>query len=154
MWDLTIPGDHDFYIDTIATPVLVHNCPAGPSRTTYQTYIKVNSETGEVYAGRTSGTGTPLENIAARDVNHEYNDLGFGPAQLDQSSSSYAAIRGREQQLIDYYRSQGISANVLNGIGPDNPNRGRYLQVAFDMFGPISWTPPPSSSSHGLQGGS
>jgi RHS repeat-associated protein len=27
MWDLTIPGDHDFYIDTIAAPVLVHNCP-------------------------------------------------------------------------------------------------------------------------------
>lgn len=29
MWDLTIPGDHDFYIDTIATPVLAHNvsCP-------------------------------------------------------------------------------------------------------------------------------
>jgi hypothetical protein len=26
MWDLTIPGDHDFYIDTTAAPVLVHNC--------------------------------------------------------------------------------------------------------------------------------
>jgi hypothetical protein len=27
MWDLTIPGDHDFYIDTLAASVLVHNCP-------------------------------------------------------------------------------------------------------------------------------
>lgn len=26
MWDLTIPGDHDFYIDTAAALVLVHNC--------------------------------------------------------------------------------------------------------------------------------
>jgi hypothetical protein len=28
MWDLTVPGndDHDFYIDTIAATVLVHNC--------------------------------------------------------------------------------------------------------------------------------
>jgi hypothetical protein len=26
MWDLTIPGDHDFYIDTAITAVLVHNC--------------------------------------------------------------------------------------------------------------------------------
>jgi hypothetical protein len=28
MWDLTVPGnnDHDFYIDTTAAPVLVHNC--------------------------------------------------------------------------------------------------------------------------------
>jgi RHS repeat-associated protein len=32
MWDLTIAGDHDFYVGTIATPVLVHNCPepSGP----------------------------------------------------------------------------------------------------------------------------
>lgn len=26
MWDLTIPGDHDFYIATTAADVLVHNC--------------------------------------------------------------------------------------------------------------------------------
>ena len=26
MWDLTIPGDHDFYINTAAAPILVHNC--------------------------------------------------------------------------------------------------------------------------------
>jgi hypothetical protein len=28
MWDLTVPGggDHDFYIDTIAADILVHNC--------------------------------------------------------------------------------------------------------------------------------
>jgi hypothetical protein len=31
MWDLTIPGDHDFYIDTVAAPVLVHNCTEGDS---------------------------------------------------------------------------------------------------------------------------
>jgi hypothetical protein len=30
MWDLTVPGDHDFYIDTVAAPVLVHNCPTMP----------------------------------------------------------------------------------------------------------------------------
>src|SRR5262249_25103694 len=59
MWDLTIPGNHDFYIATTAAPVLVHNCPASASGKTYQTYIKVNSDTGEIYAGRTSGTGTP-----------------------------------------------------------------------------------------------
>ena len=26
MWDLTIPGDHDFYIDTTVVAILVHNC--------------------------------------------------------------------------------------------------------------------------------
>lgn len=30
MWDLTVTTDHDFYIDTIAASVLVHNCPTGP----------------------------------------------------------------------------------------------------------------------------
>jgi RHS repeat-associated protein len=29
MWDLTVPGDHDFYVIVGATPVLVHNCPSG-----------------------------------------------------------------------------------------------------------------------------
>ena len=55
----------------------------------YPTYVKVNADTGEVYAGRTSGFDTPLENIAARDTSCAYDDLGFGPAQLDQSSASY-----------------------------------------------------------------
>ena len=27
MWDLTVPGDHDFYVITTVAPVLVHNCP-------------------------------------------------------------------------------------------------------------------------------
>jgi len=92
----------------------------------------------QYYVGRTGGYGTPLENIDARDASHEYNDLGFGPAQLDKSSESYAAIRGREQQMIEYYRSRGISGNVYNGIWPNNPNRGSYLQTALDEFG----TPP------------
>lgn len=94
MWDLTVRSDHDFYVDAAAGPILAHNCleqwGVGPK--TYQTYTKVNPETGQVYAGRTSGYGTPLENIAARDSGHAYNDLGFGPAQLDQSSENYVAV--------------------------------------------------------------
>jgi hypothetical protein len=90
-----------------------------------------------VYAGRTGGYGTPLENLAARDSGHAYNDLGFGPAQLDQSSESYAAIRGREQQLIDYYRGLGTSANKINAISPVNPNLDLYLQSSLDEFGVV-----------------
>jgi hypothetical protein len=29
MWDLTIPGNHDFYVATTVADILVHNC-AGP----------------------------------------------------------------------------------------------------------------------------
>jgi hypothetical protein len=132
MWDLTVRADHDFYIDVAAAAVLVHNCPVVK---TYQTYTKVNPETGQVYAGRTSGYGTPLENIAARDYGHEYNDPGFGPAQLDQSSTNYLAIRGREQMLIEYYRAQGISPNVYNGIRPTNPDYEPAIQAAINEFG-------------------
>ena len=41
MWDLTIPGDHDFYIDTTAADVLVHNC--GPGQITGYTTHGLNS---------------------------------------------------------------------------------------------------------------
>ena len=31
MWDLTIPGNHDFYIATANVDVLVHNCGGAPA---------------------------------------------------------------------------------------------------------------------------
>jgi hypothetical protein len=30
MWDLTVPADHDFYIQAGTTAILVHNCGATP----------------------------------------------------------------------------------------------------------------------------
>jgi len=42
---------------------------------------------------------------------------------LDRSSTLYSAIRGREDQLIDYFRSRGISDNKKRGIGSWNPLR-------------------------------
>ncbi|WP_010176100.1 hypothetical protein, partial [Bacillus coahuilensis] len=100
----------------------------------YQTYTKTKPITGEVYTGRTSGTGTPLENIAKRDANHHMNNEGFGPARLDKSSTNKDAIRGREQQLIDLNGGAkskgGTSGNKINGISDINPNKKRYLDAA------------------------
>jgi hypothetical protein len=105
---------------------------------TYQTYTKTNPETGQVYSGRTSGRGTPAENVARRDATHHAD--GFGPAELDRSSSSRAAIRGREQQLIDTHggaqSAGGTSGNVINGISSRNPLRSYYLEAARREFGP------------------
>lgn len=109
---------------------------AGSASKTFQTYTKVHPDTGAVYVGRTSGTGSPLENLARRDAGHAYNGAGFGPAQLDQSGS-YSAIRGREQQLIEYYRDLGVSANKINGISPFNPRLDSYMSDAFSEFGAI-----------------
>ena len=53
---------------------------------TFQTYTKTNPKTGQQYCGRTSGCGTPEQNIARRDANHHMNQDGYGPATLDKSS--------------------------------------------------------------------
>lgn len=128
--------------------IWAHNADCGGSsvssrkqRKTYQTYTKTNAKTGEVYSGRTSGTGTPLQNVARRDRGHQKNSEGFGEAGLDKSSSKPNAIRGREQQLIEYHggaRSQGgRSGNHLNGISGRNRRGKRYLAAASEEFGTL-----------------
>lgn len=105
---------------------------------TYQTYTKTHPETGKIYSGRTSGTGTPLQNIARRDAGHHMNREGYGPAVLDKSSTNPAATRGREQQLIDAHggaqSTGGTSGNPINGIRPGNPKRQDYLNAAKEEF--------------------
>ena len=106
-------------------------------KTTYQTYTK-ESKVGEtVYSGRTSGKGTPEENIANRDKNHHMNK-DYGPARLDKSSSNPDAIRGREQQLIKHHggakSEKGTSGNAINGVGPNNLKKNRYEKAANKEF--------------------
>jgi hypothetical protein len=109
------------------------------SEKTYQTYTKKNEKTGETYSGRTSGKGTPKENVAKRDANHHKNKEGFGPAKLDKSSKNKDAIRGREQKLIKKNggaKSEGgSSGNSINGVGPKNPNAKKYDAASKKEFG-------------------
>lgn len=109
------------------------------AKKTYQTYIKTHSVTGKKYIGRTSGTGTPLENIAKRDRNHHMNKKGYGPAELDKSSSNPDAIRGQEQYQIDLNGGAqsrgGTSGNAINGVSPRNPNKEKYEQARKKEFG-------------------
>lgn len=46
------------------------------------TINEINPETGETYIGRTSGYGSPQENIKRRDRNHHKNKDGFERAEL------------------------------------------------------------------------
>lgn len=98
--------------------------PVPPNQKTFQTYAKRNPKTGKVYIDRTSGTRSPQENIARRDSSHQKNREGYGPAQLDKSSTNSDAIRGREQRTIEKHggaRSQGgTSGNPINSISPRN----------------------------------
>lgn len=65
------------------------------------------------------------------------NSEGFGPAVLDKSSTNKAAIRGREQQLIDFHGGAqsmgGTSGNKINGISPLNPKRQFYKNEALRL---------------------
>ncbi len=106
---------------------------------TFQTYTKTNPATAEVYCGRTGGCGTALENIASRDASHHMTDKGFGPAVLDKSSTNAAAIRGREQMMIEANGGAksvgGTSGNAINGISSKNPKRDTYIREAKKEFG-------------------
>jgi len=114
----------------------------GAARTgkTFQTYLKRHPNL-EPYSGRTSGYGTPEENVQARDVNHHMNEKGYGEAELDKSSPNSDAIRGREQMNIEANggaQSQGgTSGNAINGISDKNPNKPGYMNAAEEEFGPV-----------------
>ena len=109
------------------------------AKKTYQTYTKINRQTGKVYTGRTSGTNDPRKNIKNRDRNHHKNKEGFGTAKIDKTSSNPDAIRGREQQMIEKNggaKSQGgTSGNTINGVSPTNPKIDQYLEEATKQFG-------------------
>lgn len=125
----------------------------------YVTYRKTNTKTGEVYIGRTRGYGTPQQIVAARDRNHHKTKQGFGPAQIDRAlpatlpvaarhaDPAYQAIRGREQQMIDFYGgawsdtggrggphvlkpgAKSKSGNSIRGVSKINP-LGRVFDAA------------------------
>jgi len=136
VYNLSVADFETYFVSELG--ILVHNC--GGKTKTYQTYTKKNKNTGEVYSGRTSGTGTPDENIAKRDKNHHMNDKGFGKAKLDKSSSNSDAIRGREQQNIDANGGAksgkgGTSGNAIRGVGPNNKKASQYEKAANKEFG-------------------
>jgi hypothetical protein len=111
--------------------------------TIFITYVKHKIETGEVYVGRTHGeieviNRSELEKVLRRrDTSHDKNSQGFEKAEIESYSENSDAIRGREQQLIDHYRKQGVLANLINGISPRNKKRLIYMTAAIETFGHI-----------------
>ena len=108
------------------------------------TYFKKHRRSDKVYAGRASGisTGDEVADAARimikRDSVHHKNEDGFTKGEIDEISFNEDAIRGREQNMIDYLNEKGICENKRNGIGIRNKKRNRYLQAALKLFGRIS----------------
>ena len=107
----------------------------------YVTYTLTNPETGQVYVGRTSGTGTPQQIANRRYYKHGSKQaLGFARPVVDRYSKSYSAIRGREQQLIDYYGGVGNPkvANLIRGVAKRNPFGKKFHNSSNQCFGNIA----------------
>ena len=112
---------------------------AGAGAKTYTTYTR--EKPGTVYSGRTSGKGTPQQQVAARTsrADHQAKTAqGYGPAKVDKNSPNANAIRGREQQLIEKNggaQSQGgTSGNAINGVAPSNPSAETYQKAADQLL--------------------
>jgi len=122
----------------------------------YLTYTRTNPDTNQVYSGRTSGWAGDVNGLnalaaergAAADQ-QRLTDAGFGPPVVDRYSDSYSAIRGREQQLIDYYGGAqsvgGTSANRINGVSDWNPLRPLYMYDSTYRWGALPDNSPARS---------
>lgn len=98
---------------------------------------------GQIYVGRTSGFGDPETIVQKRFRNHHMKAKRFGNPKVDkviQGASGKPAIRGREQQLIDYYGGVGSKrvANRIRGVSKANP-WGRFFHYQSNRaFGNIA----------------
>lgn len=105
----------------------------------YITYTKKHKISGEIYTGRTSGFGDPEEIIRKRDACHhmDLHDL-MTDAKIDVYSTNYAAIRGREEIMIQRHGGPqhfgGTSGNYRSGVGDNNKQKGYYIRTAQKEF--------------------
>ncbi len=89
------------------------------------------------------GYGDPARLVAARASTHPVRLSGFGAAVIDRvayGAVGRAAIRGREQQLIDSFGGVGNPrvANLIRGVARANPAGRIYHSAANSQFGQIA----------------
>ncbi len=109
---------------------------------THLTYILTNKETNQVYVGRSSGFGKPTKVLRRRMYGHAYIKKGFDNPKIDkaiQGINSRPAIRGREQQLIDFYG--GIAnpkvANKIRAVSKQKRKAVRLHKISSQYFGEL-----------------
>lgn len=114
---------------------------------TFATYVLVNPRTGQVYIGRTSGYDSPEQLVRKRYSGHTIlrNEGFIIDPSAPYESAAYGdfgelAVRGREQQLIDYYggpRSRKVR-NIIRGVSKCNPAGEEFHEASDELFGNIA----------------
>jgi RHS repeat-associated protein len=123
--------------DVVGAVILAGATAYDATQRTFVTYTLRNAA-GQVYVGRTSGYGDPYRIMMKRVSGHHMKALGYGNPILDravQGYQGYPAIRGREQQLIDFYGGVGSPkvGNSIRGVGYYN-FEGPALHGLSNMF--------------------
>ena len=127
----------------------------------YVTYVKPSkTNLKDVYVGRCSGYGDPISVLSRYDATHRMNAF-YGPAVMDQAINCtvaamlstpnapgstmgatfvpYSAIRGREQQLMDFFSMSGYTlGNSYRGVSQYNPLGKVYYYSSSLQFGTIA----------------
>ncbi|WP_146186622.1 RHS repeat domain-containing protein [Pedobacter sp. HMWF019] len=131
-------------VDDVAIPVILAAAAVRDlTQKKYITYTLTNDK-GKIYVGRSSGYGDPYRIMMNRYSGHDMRKFGYGNPQLDRVAQGWPvgldAIRGREQQMIDYYGGVGSPnvGNSIRGVGYYRPD-GKYFHLMSDtLFGPLA----------------
>jgi len=106
MWDLTVAREHDFYIDTSTTDILVHNCPS-------TRYTGPASGHG---ADQLAEAGFDNISVALIKAGSEYPQQGGGVAYVSQTGpDEYNMIVENDSGSIVTAHS-GMTLDELNGL--------------------------------------
>jgi hypothetical protein len=139
MWDLTIPGDHDFYIDTTAADILVHNdCPPGvdinAARFAQKSYSEAFSKrglfrgqtiddvAGQLESGALSPDDVPI-NVVVRDGNTLITNTRSAQAltRAGIPRASWNVVDQTGNPLYENLVSGQLSRNGLTSSGYELP---------------------------------
>lgn len=110
----------------------------------YVTYILRSPSLMRYYLGRASGYGSPVDVLYRRLVGHyHYMVKGYTDVTIDQvayGEGARAAIRGREQQLIDHYGGVGSYdvANSIRAVSMWNSQGWNFWDASNQAFGRLA----------------
>ena len=132
-------------VELIAAGVFVVIGVYSSMQKTFITYILTNPKTKQKYIGRTSGTGSVEKIVKRRLYNHKYFKQEFTEIKLDKVIQAGIfgryAIRGREQNLLDYHGGlkNPTIANKIRAVALINPMASVYLKYSNEYFDQLKY---------------